>query len=201
MVAGSNGKSGGEAQQGVVVKYDQERGYGFIRPDGTTGNGDIFVHIKNVTNATALYQGQRVSYLVTSSAKGPAAVQVHASSRLTVPYLLYMLIGLGVALLLFVAGSLLLTPATLAGWLALWAVTASVATYGIYRYDKGAAESGSGRVPEAVLLGLAAVGGSIGAWLGMHLPTHHKTAKRYFQVIFWVIVAVQLVVVIFLLTR
>ena len=64
-----------------------------------------------------LYQGQRVSYQVTSSAKGPAAVQVHASSRLTVPYLRYMLIGLGVALLLFVAGSLLLSPTTCwVGW-------------------------------------------------------------------------------------
>ena len=45
-------------------------------------------------------------------------------------------------------------------------MTASVATYGIYRYDKGAAENGLGRVPEAVLLGLAAVGGSIGALAG-----------------------------------
>ena len=104
-------------------------------------------------------------------------------------------------MLLFVAGSLLLSPTSWLGWLALWAVTASVATYGVYRYDKGAAENGLGRVPEAVLLGLAAVGGSIGAWLGMHFPTHHKTAKRYFQAIFWVIVAVQVVVVVILLTR
>jgi uncharacterized membrane protein YsdA (DUF1294 family)/cold shock CspA family protein len=201
MPAGSNGQSAGADQQGVVVKYDQDRGYGFIRPDGSSGEADVFVHIKNVTNATALYQGQRVSYQVTSSAKGPAAVQVHASSRLTVPYLRYMLIGVGVALLLFVGAALLLTPASLLGWLALWAITASIATYGVYRYDKGAAEQGLGRVPEAVLLGLAALGGSIGAWFGMHIPTHHKTAKRYFQVIFWVIVAVQVVVVVFLLTR
>ena len=41
MSAGSNGKPAAETQQGVVVKYDQDRGYGFIRPDGSTGQDDV----------------------------------------------------------------------------------------------------------------------------------------------------------------
>jgi uncharacterized membrane protein YsdA (DUF1294 family)/cold shock CspA family protein len=195
-----SGKQAAVTQQGVVVKYDPARGYGFIRPDGMSGQ-DIFVHIKNVTNAAALRPGQRVSYQVTSSAKGPAAVKVRAGSLLTLPHLRYMLTGLAGALVLFLVGSLWLKPSALPGWLALWAITSSVATYGIYRYDKLQSENGLGRVPEAVLLALAAVGGSAGALLGMHFPTRHKTAKAIFQAVYWLIVALQAGAVIFLLTR
>jgi uncharacterized membrane protein YsdA (DUF1294 family)/cold shock CspA family protein len=190
----------GTTQRGVVVKYDPARGYGFIRPDGTIGQ-DVFVHIRNVTNVSVLRPGQRVSYLVTSSAKGPTAVQVGAGSLLTLPQFSYMLTGLGGALLLFLAASLGLKPTGLPAWLALWAVTSSVATFGIYRYDKRQSESGLGRVPEAVLLALAALGGSAGAWLGMHFPSRHKTAKASFQAVYWLIVALQAGAAIFLFTR
>lgn len=195
----SSDRPAAATQQGVVVKYDPARGYGFIRPDGLREQ-DIFVHIRNVTNATSLRPGQRVRFKATRSARGPEAVEVRAGSPLTVPHLRYMLAGLVGALLLFLAGSLLLKPGTLPGWLALWAVTSSVATYGIYRYDKAQSENGLGRVPEAVLLALAAVGGSAGALLGMHVPTRHKTAKPRFQLVFWLIVALQ-AGAIFLLTR
>jgi uncharacterized membrane protein YsdA (DUF1294 family)/cold shock CspA family protein len=205
MPAQPSGRPAGATQRGVVVKYDPARGYGFIRPDGTTGQDvfgqDVFVHIRNVTNATALRPGQRVSYQVTSSAKGPAAVQVRAGSLLTLPHLRYMLTGLEVPLVLFLVGSLWLKPSAVLTWLALWAVASSSATYGIYRYDKRQSESGLGRVPEAVLLALAAVGGSAGALLGMHVPSRHKTAKALFQAVYWLIVALQAGAVIFLLTR
>lgn len=205
MPAQPSNRLAGATQRGVVVKYDPARGYGFIRPDGASGQDlfvqDVFVHIRNVTNAAALRPGQRVSYQVTSSAKGPAAVQVRAASLLTLPHLRYMLTGLGGALVLSLVGSLWLKPTGLPAWLALWAATSSIATFGIYRYDKRQSESGLGRVPEAVLLALAAVGGSAGALLGMHVPSRHKTAKVSFQAIYWLIVALQAGAVIFLLTR
>ncbi|MBO4403024.1 MAG: DUF1294 domain-containing protein [Bacteroidales bacterium] len=50
----------------------------------------------------------------------------------------------------------------------------------IYGIDKFKSKRAKWRVPEATLLGLAAVGGSIGAWLGMKL-WHHKTLHKKFR--------------------
>lgn len=46
--------------------------------------------------------------------------------------------------------------------------------------DKRKAEKGAWRIPEAVLLGMAAVGGSLGALMGMKL-FRHKTLHLKFS--------------------
>ena len=51
-------------------------------------------------------------------------------------------------------------------------------TFIVYGVDKGKARRGRWRVPEATLLGLAALGGSVGAWLAMQL-FRHKTQKKF----------------------
>ena len=56
----------------------------------------------------------------------------------------------------------------------------NVLTFVIFGLDKWKARQGRWRVPEATLLGLAAVGGSVGAWLAMRL-FHHKTQKKKFR--------------------
>lgn len=50
-------------------------------------------------------------------------------------------------------------------------------TFLTYGYDKAVAGAGPTRVPEIVLLGLALIGGTFGALLGM-LVFHHKTGKN-----------------------
>jgi len=49
-----------------------------------------------------------------------------------------------------------------------------------YGIDKYKAKHAKWRTPEATLLLLAAVGGSIGAWLGMKV-WHHKTLHKKFR--------------------
>ena len=56
----------------------------------------------------------------------------------------------------------------------------NVLTFAVYGLDKWKARHGRWRVPEATLLGLAAVGGSVGAWLAMRL-FRHKTQKKKFR--------------------
>ena len=56
----------------------------------------------------------------------------------------------------------------------------NVLTFIVYGVDKWKARSGRWRVPEATLMGLAALGGSVGAWLAMQL-FHHKTQKKKFR--------------------
>lgn len=56
----------------------------------------------------------------------------------------------------------------------------NVLTFIVYGVDKWKARRGHWRVPEATLMGLAALGGSVGAWLAMQL-FRHKTQKKKFR--------------------
>lgn len=51
----------------------------------------------------------------------------------------------------------------------------------LYGLDKQKAKRHKWRIPEATLLGVAALGGSIGAFLGMQI-FHHKTKKAKFYI-------------------
>ena len=53
----------------------------------------------------------------------------------------------------------------------------NVVTFFMYGIDKWKAKKSRWRIREAALLGLAVLGGSIGAWLGMKV-WHHKTQHK-----------------------
>ena len=69
-----------------------------------------------------------------------------------------------------------------------------------YGIDKLKARKGWWRIPEATLLLLAIIGGSIGAWLGMKV-WHHKTMHRKFKYGLPVILLLQLALAVYLCTR
>lgn len=60
--------------QGVVARYDADRGFGFITPDD--GGPDLFVHVSVVRDGEELYEGDRVRYQVRQSDRGPQADRV-----------------------------------------------------------------------------------------------------------------------------
>ena len=60
--------------EGVVARYDAERGFGFITPDA--GGADLFVHVSVLVGAEPLRQGDRVRYGVRQSDRGPQADRV-----------------------------------------------------------------------------------------------------------------------------
>ena len=62
----------------------------------------------------------------------------------------------------------------------IYLVVINVVTFFVYGIDKWKAKKSKWRVSEATLLGLAVIGGSIGAWLGMK-AWHHKTLHRKFR--------------------
>jgi len=62
------------AGEGVVARYDAERGFGFIAPDA--GGADLFVHVSVIRGAEALHPGDRVRYQVRQSDRGPQADRV-----------------------------------------------------------------------------------------------------------------------------
>jgi uncharacterized membrane protein YsdA (DUF1294 family) len=64
-----------------------------------------------------------------------------------------------------------------------------------YRYDKRVAGGQRTRVPENVLLALAALGASPAAYFAMFsAEKRHKARKTSFQVTYWAIVAVQIII-------
>jgi len=56
----------------------------------------------------------------------------------------------------------------------------NILTFLVYGIDKIKAKKGSWRIPEATLLLMAVIGGSIGALLGMKV-WHHKTKHKKFK--------------------
>ena len=56
----------------------------------------------------------------------------------------------------------------------------NVITFIVYGVDKWKAKRSKWRIRESTLLGLAAIGGSIGAWLAMRV-WHHKTLHNQFK--------------------
>ena len=64
----------GRGGEGVVARYDADRGFGFITPDA--GGDDLFVHVSVVAGQAPLQQGDRVRYKVRQSDRGPQADRV-----------------------------------------------------------------------------------------------------------------------------
>jgi uncharacterized membrane protein YsdA (DUF1294 family) len=109
------------------------------------------------------------------------------------PYWLFSLVA--VAIVLIVA----LPLAFLLSWSWLWCylIGINVATFALYGFDKSNAHHERRRVPEVVLHGAELLGGTPAAFVAQRV-FHHKTQKTSYQVRFWLIVAVQVIVVAFL---
>ncbi|QDV37355.1 DUF1294 domain-containing protein [Tautonia plasticadhaerens] len=179
--------------RGVVVSFDRERGFGFIRSPALAE--DAFVHASSVVGGEELRPGQQVRFLVEESDRGPRAVRVRPG-RVGIPPALASIVavigpvGLATALLR-VSG----LP-----WASAWLVTINLATLSVWAWDKHRAVRDRRRVPESALLGLAALGGTIGAALGV-LALGHKRRKPGILIGIAAFTAIQLIVVAILVTR
>ena len=76
----------------------------------------------------------------------------------------------------------------------------NVVTFFMYGIDKWKAKKSKWRIRETALLGLAVLGGSIGAWLGMKV-WHHKTQHKKFRYGVPAIIIVQLALIGYILYR
>jgi uncharacterized membrane protein YsdA (DUF1294 family) len=69
-------------------------------------------------------------------------------------------------------------------WVALLYTGASTLCFVLYGVDKAAARAGRDRIPESMLLSLGFIGGWPGGLVAQQV-FRHKTAKRLFQLRFW----------------
>ena len=180
------------AQHGELIEWNDERGFGFIHPDG--GGPRIFVHISEIARiATRPQLGDRVSYAIGRGRDGgPAAVNVsitganpikgRALARGSEPaperkrrhairyYAATILAALALAGTATGAVPLLLLLA--------YAVM-GVVSAAVYYDDKREAQSGGWRTSEARLHSIDLLFGIIGGLLAQQI-FRHKTAKSEF---------------------
>jgi uncharacterized membrane protein YsdA (DUF1294 family)/cold shock CspA family protein len=198
-------------KQGTIVRWDADRGFGFVRAPGT--DADVFFHIRDFRGgSTSPSEGLQVRYEeIHVGGKGPRAMAVAPAdyvdprrplpaelprrrdgSRRTPPpphvavemRAMALLVPLYVALLVWAAWTQrLAVPVVLS------APLLSVLAFYLYWRDKFAAQRGAWRTPEAVLHTASLAGGWPGAWLAQRL-LRHKSAKQEFRSIYWGTVAV-----------
>jgi len=106
------------------------------------------------------------------------------------PTMIWSTIGFGVSLI--GTGALVLGL----GWdlILSWFLVINLMTFSFYGLDKFQARRDGARIPEVVLLGMVAAGGTPLALLARQI-FHHKTIKRGFRAWLWLIIVVQLILI------
>lgn len=182
---------------GVLVDWRDQRGFGFIEPDG--GGTKVFVHVSAFPSGRRPTAGRRVTYVVAPDRGGRVAARdvayvgrgpAPSAASGVVPAL-----AVAVAYLAGVTG--MVAADRLAPWVPLVLAALGVATYATYVADKRAAQAGRWRVSESTLHLLAVAGGWPGALVARH-HVRHKTRKQPFRTIFWSTVVVNVAVVVIL---
>ncbi|MFA9287190.1 DUF1294 domain-containing protein [Comamonas sp. SY3] len=201
--------------EGTLQSWNDERGFGFIAPDG--GGPQVFVHISAFQNTAARPQaGQRLSYVLdkpagdrprasrarvlgaavppsTHPARPRAATtrarrQATSAARSGASGGAALLFIPALAALLLVLGLSFGPTWRAAGWYLL----ASLVTFAWYAWDKAAAQQGHWRTPEKHLWLLGLLGGWPGALLAQRW-LRHKSSKQEFLQVFWLTVVLNLV--------
>ncbi len=140
--------------RGVVVKFDAERGFGFLRARGEPK--EVFVHVSSVEGRATLEIGQEVEFTLEETSKGPRALSV-APLRVA---------RSAAALFLMLGGALAFVAVVLLGqwpqvpWIVGYLIGINVATLAFFVYDGLVAERGFVRVPRGVLRAFAFAGGT-----------------------------------------
>lgn len=81
----------------------------------------------------------------------------------------------------------------------LYLIIVNITAFFMYLVDKVKAIKGRWRIPERTLIGIAVIGGSLGAFLSMNL-FRHKTKHKKFTVTVPLLLVIQVVIVVLVLS-
>jgi len=178
------------------VGWNEDRGFGFIRPND--GGADVFAHVHafiDTTRRPAL--GDEVTFDIEQAPDGRIRAVAVAPRDRRVPVTARKArrggraVGILVALVLVVAflafAALIETLWPVPVWIPSFYTVVSVMTAVFYALDKRAARQGAWRISESTLHVLSLLGGWPGAFLAQAL-LRHKSTKLSFRLGFWMTV-------------
>ncbi len=181
--------------QGILVKWNDARGFGFLTPD--EGGDDIFIHASSFASGERRpRQGDRIIYTLDENSERRRAKtsRYPGLSARQLRYLGFILAGIGSGLVISQAAGLIRL-----GFVTNAYLIVSLITFAAYWADKKRAEEDMWRIAETSLHVMAILGGWPGALLAQR-ALGHKTRKRGFQVFLWTIVSVHVAAWIFWFT-
>ncbi|HUG19663.1 MAG TPA: cold shock and DUF1294 domain-containing protein [Planctomycetaceae bacterium] len=180
--------------QGRIENWNDERGFGFVTPEG--GGRRVFVHVNEFSDRRRRpVDGDAIVYEIgLDSENRPQAVKIRFQSSgppVRNGYQARRASGIGFGGFVGVAFLCLLVVLcvlkVIPVWLPLLYLLLSLITLLVYSKDKSAAQNNRWRTSEKSLQVLALVGGWPGALLGQNL-FRHKNRKLEFQIVFWFVV-------------
>jgi uncharacterized membrane protein YsdA (DUF1294 family)/cold shock CspA family protein len=199
-------------KQGVVVRWDDARGFGFIR--SAEAGSDVFFHVRDYrrTADASPRQGLAVTFEeIHVGGKGPRGMSVQAAGAAAAtaaagrtpprraeratsrPAAPSRASGAAVALPLMLAYAVVLAWSVWSGRLPWWVLAASfllnVLTFFAYWRDKYAAGQGQWRTSEPTLHLWSLAGGWPGAWFAQQV-LRHKSVKKPFRTTYWATVVI-----------
>lgn len=188
---------------GVLVDWNDVRGFGFIRP--LTGGPRMFAHISAFDTANGRPQnGDVFDYAVAPGPDGrPRAANVRPVTDPAVRprtgrrarYPAFAAVASFAVLL-----SLAIALWGASPWVAVVYLGMSLLTFALYARDKRAAIEGHWRIPEHTMQAAALFGGWPGGVAAQQF-LRHKNRKVSFQVVFWLAVIANVAVFVLLTAR
>lgn len=202
-------------QQGRVIKWQDDKGFGFIE---TQAGESVFFHVSEFKAQrrpdigeevvfTTGYDNQRrlqakevqeLSFVQQKMAQKNKQIRqrnhnrsVQAEFEAGQKKRLFLGVGFyGVLILLAVMNTL--------SWLIVgWYIVLGIITYAMYAKDKAAAQSGDWRTPESTLHLLSALGGWVGAMVAQTY-LRHKSQKAEFRLAYYLTVIINLAGLLFI---
>lgn len=205
-----------DKQQGVVKKWQDDKGFGFIE---TETGAAVFFHVSEFKAQRRPTIGEQVVFTVGQDSQGRLqAKQVQElgfvqqkmaqknsqirqrnakrshQAEFEAGQKKRLVLGLG-----FYAILALLAVMQKISWLVVgWYFVLGLITYGMYAKDKAAAQSGEWRTPESTLHLLSILGGWVGAMVAQ-IYLRHKSQKPEFRMTYYLTVVINLAVLLFIM--
>lgn len=205
-----------DKQQGVVKKWQDDKGFGFIE---TETGAAVFFHVSEFKAQRRPTIGEQVVFTVGQDSQGRLqAKQVQElgfvqqkmaqknsqirqrnakrshQAEFEAGQKKRLVLGLG-----FYAILALLAVMQKISWLVVgWYFVLGLITYGMYAKDKAAAQSGEWRTPESTLHLLSILGGWVGAMVAQTY-LRHKSQKPEFRMTYYLTVVINLAVLLFIM--
>ncbi|ATO18938.1 cold-shock protein [Acinetobacter sp. LoGeW2-3] len=198
--------------QGRLVEWFDEKGYGFIQPNDTDKER-VFLHIKDfarpgprpivgcaldyavILDEQGRYRAQQVTYLKAAQIKAVPIKKKATINNQKEKFQPMQILCVGYILALIV----LSFSGLLSGMVLLFISLMNLLSYWLYAQDKEAAQLGNRRISENALHLVAFLGGWPAAWLAQQ-KLRHKTQKQPFRQIYFCTIAFNIILILWLIS-